>query len=224
DLYKKWYQMKVDEIMLRSLNINKQAGYIYQQIYQHIKQAILNNQLQAYGKLPSKRKLSEQLGVSVNSVTSAYEQLVAEGYIYTKEKQGYYVEAIVSLMDTEIEAEELPEDLIEEVPDDTGWVSFSHMTSDVRLFPMNEWLKAQRQAMTKKRSDLSSPSHFHWYYVDRETIATFIKESRGVNREPQQIVNGLVTQMLIRELADILDVNNVFVMERPGYHRIYDLF
>src|SRR5699024_11102524 len=80
DLHKKWYQMKVDEIMLCSLNINKQAGYIYQQIYQHIKQAILNNQLQAYGKLPSKRKLSEQLGVSVNSVTSAYEQLVAEGY------------------------------------------------------------------------------------------------------------------------------------------------
>lgn len=215
--------MKVDEIMLHSLNINKQAGYIYQQIYQYIKQAILNNQLQAYGKLPSKRKLSEQLGVSVNSVTSAYEQLVAEGYIYTKEKQGYYVEEIVSLMDTEIEAEELPEDLIEEVPDDTGWLSFSHMTSDVRLFPMNEWLKAQRKAMTKRRSELSSPSHFQGPYIVRETIATLIKESRGVNCEPEQIVIGPGTQMLIRELTDMLDMNNVFGMERPGYHRIYDL-
>src|SRR5699024_8772242 len=105
--------------------------------YQHIKQAILNNQLQAYGKLPSKRKLSEQLGVSVNSVTSAYEQLVAEGYIYTKEKQGYYVEAIVSLMDTEIAVEELPEDLIEEVADDVRWLYDAQMTSYVSLFPMN---------------------------------------------------------------------------------------
>src|SRR5699024_3802996 len=157
--------MKVDEIMLRSLNINKQAGYIYQQIYQHIKQAILNNQLQAYEKLPSKRKLSEQLGVSVTSVTITYEQRVAQVYIYTKEKQGYYVEAIVSLKDTEIEVEELPKDLIEEVADDTGWLSFSHMTSDVRLFPMNEWLKAQRQAMTKRRSELSSPSHFQGPYI-----------------------------------------------------------
>src|SRR5699024_7168887 len=146
---------KVDEIMLCSLNINKQAGYIYQQIYQHIKQAILNNQLQAYGKLPSKRKLSEQLGVSVNSVTSAYEQLVAEGYIYTKEKQGYYVVAIVSLKDTDIEVEELPEHLIAEIADNSGWLSFPHMTSDVSLLPMNEWLKAQRQAMTKRRSELS---------------------------------------------------------------------
>lgn len=215
--------MKVDEIMLHSLYINKQAGYIYQQIYQHIKQAILHNHLQAYEKLPSKRKLSEQLRVSVNSVTSAYEQLVAEGYIYTKEKQGYYVEKIASLVDAEKEVEELPEDLIEQAPDDTGWLSFSHMTSDVGLFPMNEWLKAQRQAMTKRRSELSSPSHFQGPYTVRETIATLIKESRGVLCEPEQIVIGPGTQMLIRELTDMLKEKTVFGMERPGYHRIYDL-
>ncbi|HLQ96531.1 MAG TPA: PLP-dependent aminotransferase family protein [Pseudogracilibacillus sp.] len=209
--------------MLYSLKIDKQAGYIYQQIYQHIKQDILSNHLQAHEKLRSKRKLAEQLEISVNSVTSAYEQLVAEGYIYTKEKQGYYVEEIVSFADAATEAEELPSDLVEQRNEEQGVLSFSHMTADVQFFPMNEWLKAQRQAIAEKKSDLASPAHFQGPYVVRQTIAALIKESRAVDCEPEQIVIGPGTQMLIRELTDMLEADTVFGMERPGYHRIYEM-
>lgn len=209
--------------MFYSLKIDKQAGYIYQQIYQHIKQDILSNHLKAHEKLRSKRKLSEQLEISVNSVTIAYEQLIAEGYIYTREKQGYYVEEIVSFVDAATEAEGLPPDLIEQTDETSGGLSFSHMTADVQFFPMNEWLKAQRQAISDRKSELSSPAHFQGPYVVRQTIAALIKESRGVVCEPEQIVIGPGTQMLIRELSDMLEADTVFGMEKPGYHRIYDM-
>src|SRR5699024_11949698 len=77
--------------------------------------------------------------------------------------------------------------------------------------------------MTKRRSELSSPSHFQGPYIVRETIATLIKESRAVDCEPEQIVIGPGTQMLIRELTDMLEADTVFGMERAGYHRIYEM-
>ena len=82
-----------------TLDKNKEEEkYIYQQIYKGIKKAILAGKLQSNEKLPSKRKLADQLDVSVNSVTNAYEQLLAEGYIYSMERKGYYVENITQFI------------------------------------------------------------------------------------------------------------------------------
>ncbi|MCV5951084.1 winged helix-turn-helix domain-containing protein, partial [Escherichia coli] len=43
------------------------------------------------GKLPSTRKLSQALNLSRNTVISAYEQLVAEGYLNSQKGSGFYV-------------------------------------------------------------------------------------------------------------------------------------
>ena len=59
--------------------------YIYRQIYTRLKEDILSFKYESHEKLPSKRGMAETLNVSVNSVKSAYEQLLAEGYIYAKE-------------------------------------------------------------------------------------------------------------------------------------------
>lgn len=47
--------------------------------------------------------------------------------------------------------------------------------------------------------------------------------SRGVTCQPEQVVIGPGTQLLIRELMEILKNNTVAAMEDPGYHRIYAL-
>lgn len=60
-------------------------------LYSSIKTQILDGTLKANEKLPSKRALSENLGVSVITVQNAYAELIAEGYIYSIEKKGFFV-------------------------------------------------------------------------------------------------------------------------------------
>ena len=63
---------------------------LYQALYLQLRQEIQSGAL-AYGKkLPSKRKLSEQLGISVNTVDSAYCQLEAEGFIQSSPPAGLF--------------------------------------------------------------------------------------------------------------------------------------
>ena len=64
---------------------------MYLQIYEYIKQEILAGHLQANEKLPSARGLAANLQVSRSTVDSAYEQLVAEGYVYSLPKKGFFV-------------------------------------------------------------------------------------------------------------------------------------
>ena len=64
---------------------------IYEYLYQCIKEDIINGRLAGGAKLPSKRKMAQQHQVSLKTVENAYEQLLLEGYITAKEKQGYFV-------------------------------------------------------------------------------------------------------------------------------------
>ena len=64
---------------------------MYEHLYRCIKQDILQKKLRAGEKLPSKRSFAKNLGVSTITVESAYAQLVAEGFLYTLPKRGYYV-------------------------------------------------------------------------------------------------------------------------------------
>ena len=66
---------------------------MYRQIYISIRNAIENGNLKKGTKLLSIRKLSEELKVSKTTVTAAYDQLCAEGYIKTKPQSGFYVAA-----------------------------------------------------------------------------------------------------------------------------------
>ncbi len=63
----------------------------YIAIYEQLKEKIITKQLRANEKLPSKRKLAEQLNISIQTVQNAYEQLLSEGYIYSVERSGYFI-------------------------------------------------------------------------------------------------------------------------------------
>ena len=54
---------------------------LYAQLYNYIKDEIVKGELIANEKLPSKRRLSSHLKISVITIETAYNQLVAEGYI-----------------------------------------------------------------------------------------------------------------------------------------------
>ena len=66
-------------------------GPLYQQLYRAVTAQIRSGQLAAGEKMPGKRTLAGQLGVSVNTVDGAYQMLAAEGWLEARPRSGYYV-------------------------------------------------------------------------------------------------------------------------------------
>ena len=69
-----------------------QPLYVY--FYECIKQDILSGSLCPHEKLPSKRAFAKHHQVSLITVEAAYQQLIAEGYVRSEERKGYYVNAV----------------------------------------------------------------------------------------------------------------------------------
>lgn len=68
----------------------------YLQLYDYIKEAILKGEIRENEKLPSLRSLSRSTGLSVTTVEQSYNQLLVEGYVYSKAQSGYYVRDVFS--------------------------------------------------------------------------------------------------------------------------------
>ena len=64
---------------------------LYQQLYDSLTRQIRSGQLRAGDRLPGKRSLAAQLAVAVNTVDTAYQMLVAEGYLEARPKSGCFV-------------------------------------------------------------------------------------------------------------------------------------
>lgn len=67
---------------------------LYEYLYRCIRRDIAHGVLPAHTRLPGKRRLAANLGVSVNTVQRALELLLAEGFVYSSERKGYFVEAL----------------------------------------------------------------------------------------------------------------------------------
>ena len=67
---------------------NRGRAPLYEYLYRCIRGDILDGTLTAGERLPSKRALAEHLHISVMTVEGAYQQLEAEGYVYTQPKRG----------------------------------------------------------------------------------------------------------------------------------------
>lgn len=75
-----------------SYDMAKRGGEtLYEYLYRCIRHDIAHGVVPAGQKLPSKRALAGHLGVSLVTVEAAYRQLVAEGYVMSRERSGYFV-------------------------------------------------------------------------------------------------------------------------------------
>lgn len=75
---------------------NRNGRSLYEYLYICIRDDIISGKLLPDTKLPSKRDFAKNHGISVVTVENAYGQLLAEGYIYSLPKKGFYVSAINS--------------------------------------------------------------------------------------------------------------------------------
>ncbi|WP_066287548.1 MocR-like pyridoxine biosynthesis transcription factor PdxR [Bacillus sp. FJAT-29937] len=191
---------------------NGKAKYI--QIYEQIKTAILNKTVAANSKLPSKRELSAQLGVSIHTVREGYEQLLAEGYIMSRERSGYFVSSF--------EQEWLPKTIkppnkdLAISPNNQLPIDFNSGHVDTAHFPYHIWKRFIRQYIDE--ASLSScPWQGEWAL--RSEISKYVGRSRGVQCEPGQIFLYSGTQMQLQDLCQFFGLHISVGMEEPGFIR-----
>ena len=224
---------------------------LYEHLYKCIKNDIKKGVLEKNEKLPSKRSLAKNLGISVITVENAYAQLLAEGYIYSIAKKGYYVSDIKSgyiwdssAMENEREKTSIKNgvehiNLVKEKMCDRIDEEFAisqartegryiadftknKMISD--MFPFTIWTKLIRQVLSEQQNALMTNPPSGGAMELRRAIAKHLKEFRGMIVAPEQIIVGAGTEYLYGLIIQLLGMDKKYGVEDPGYDKISKIY
>jgi GntR family transcriptional regulator / MocR family aminotransferase len=216
---------------------------LYQQLYTHMRTAILSGELNGGTKLPSTRALADELGISRNTVQNAYRQLMAEGYLESLEGSGTFVARVLPDLLLITPGHKIPADTqkTESEPpllsDHARLQLAASQTSDSRpapsdrkprpfrsevpaldAFPYELWSRlvarhARRMPVSAFRYQDSAG-----YLPVREAIAAHVTISRQVHCTPEQIMIVPGSQGALDLAARMLvNVGDTVWMEDPGY-------
>lgn len=202
---------------------NRGTDTLYEYLYKQIKADILSKKLVAGERLPSKRLLAKNLNVSTITVENAYSQLVAEGYIYSIPKSGYYVTDIsADLM------EPLPERPAKqfEKPEEkkTYFADFASNSTVEDAFPFSIWSKLLKEVMAENSKELMSRSPSKGVYELRSAVAGYLYQFRGMDVKPEQVIIGAGTEYLYGLIIQLLGYDKCYAVEDPGYQKISRIY
>lgn len=187
---------------------------LYQQIYNQIKQDMIDGKFPVGMKLPSKRQLEELLGVSQTTIEMAYDQLTAEGFVAAEPRRGYFVQEIEELAYVQPEKSIIPA-----TPSATESIAFdfSPGSIDTENFPFIAWRKYARDVVDSSHAHLLLLGDPHGDIELRQEIARYLYLSRGVDCTPEQIIVGSGTEQLLPLIIRILGEQARYAIEDPGY-------
>lgn len=200
-------------------NLHGQSMYAH--LYQCIKEDILNGKLEAEDKLPSKRTLAKNLGISLITVENAYAQLMIEGYIYSRPKRGYYVAKIMKQPPLH---QEVKQNSKLQLPQKQAF-SFASGNVPAETFPYNIWSRLLRQVLTAANENtLLCDTSCSGIVQLRQAIAQHLYQFRGMQAEPEQIIIGAGTQVLYNLIVQLLGRNHIYALEDPGYPQLAAIY
>lgn len=196
---------------------------LYQHLYQCIKHDIVQGTLAADEKLPSKRSFAKNLGISTITVENAYAQLVAEGFVYSLPKKGFFVTDIRKSLSEKENKNSKKEDNME-IGAKEYLADFTSNQTCSEQFPFSIWAKLMRVVLKEEREGLMMNAPCAGIRQLREAIAEHLKAFRGMEVEPEQIVVGAGTEYLYGLLLQLLGMEKCYGVENPGYHKIYKIY
>ncbi|MGN7414939.1 MocR-like pyridoxine biosynthesis transcription factor PdxR [Paenibacillus sp. SAF-068] len=227
-------------IKLPKLDDNDNAP-IYVQLSDHIKREIIHGEWTEHSRLPSVRKLAEMLGISTTPVEWAYQQLIAEGYIYSQPRRGYRVRAMVDSYHA-MQIEKTVTQTDGQAPQaQTTWSDHQairparavqydfHMSrNNFSLFPMAKWQQTVNQIWREEAKELLFYGDPQGEWGLRCEIAVYLAQFRGVSCSPEQIVVGAEQHLLMSLLAQTLlhmgGSQHSIGVENPGYRLLPGTF
>lgn len=207
----------------------------YMALFRAFQQAILQGDLVASAKLPASRTLAKNLGVSRNTVKTAYEMLLAEGYIETRHGSGSYVSghlpeqkpaslkhadhhqpapAVLKLSDLSVRLKQLH---------DLHPTGSKHLLSiaqpDMTHYPWKQWQQSVLAASRKLKHDASYSSAGN--HELRTRIAHYLQVVRGVKCTASQVIICSGSQQAMYLTFQVLvNPGEPVLVENPGYQGI----
>lgn len=195
---------------------------LYHQLYSYIKREIQKGRIKYNDKLPSKRKLANHLGISQNTVQTAYEQLIEEGYVISIERKGYFVAKIDNILIFQKTKEMIINE--EDSSDKSIKYDFSYQGIDKGSFPFSTWRKITREVINEYDAEILMGTEAQGNYKLRQSIASYLKQSRGVICNAADIILSAGTEYLFYILFQLLNEEYIYGIENPGYEKLNLLF
>jgi GntR family transcriptional regulator/MocR family aminotransferase len=190
---------------------------LYQQLYQQMRTKILNGELGAQAKLPSSRHLATELQISRNTVDTAYQQLLSEGYIVGKSRSGYYVETLHNLKFPE-PAEAAPAAAPPEPPPAGIRYDFRYGKLSPATFPFPQWQRLTNLCLRQDKEQLLSYSAFMGEPGLRRELVKYLRDYRDVRCSADQILITSGTVHCLMVACRLLrTVATAIAMEDPGF-------
>lgn len=203
---------------------------IYIQIENHIRKMIIKGIMPSESKLPSSRELSEILGVSRNSVLSAYENLEAEGFVYTVKGKGTFMSKQESIkesgfnVDWALKTNDYGKSLedLDIIKNELTWkkgmISFKSIAPDDILFDIEEVKKGFLNRMSLEGNKLLNYGYAQGYKPLIELLLKYM-EGKGVDLENKDILitNGF-TEGLDLVLATYMNKGDIILCENPTHN------
>ena len=183
---------------------------LYQHLYKNIKKDIIQRNLHAGNKLPSKRAFAKNLGISVITVENAYAQLIAEGYIYSIPKKGFFVSDVNFVSGNQNTA--VTTENVSLSSGSAGYLAdFTSNQTDIEMFPFSIWAKLIREILNENQQELVTNPPSGGILPLRTAIARHLREFRDICVEPEQIIIGAGTEYLYGLLIQLLEIGRAHV-------------
>ncbi|MBP0622119.1 PLP-dependent aminotransferase family protein [Cupriavidus consociatus] len=210
------------------------AGDLTGQIVHQIRNAIQAGRLEAGARMPPTRLLGTQLGVARKTVTTAYERLVAEGWLHARVGDGTYVAEGLARKPVRIAAAPVLPPAVQRWmaveapflgPAGGARYAFQPGQADTARFPHEAWSRCVRTVLAAERQRTPGPADPCGEMPLRQAIATHIAFTRGVQGAPTDILVTAGAQQGIDLVARLLlGPGAVVAMENPGYPMARALF
>ena len=226
-------------ISVETFFLNSDAqGTLQVQIQQMVAEGILSGRFRKGEKLPSSRKLADHLGVSRITVTLAYTELLANDYLSSKGRSGYYVSDSAP-EPPKFRPPEPTSDSIDwsralgrrfsgaDVPEKPqDWSAyrypFIYGQTDPLLFDHANWRQCGLRALGQK--DFQSLTTDYFDQDDPQLIEFIARHTlprRGILAQPDEILVTLGAQNALWMAAQVLlTQRRIAAVENPCYHSL----
>lgn len=184
---------------------------LYEQLERSLRDAIRDGRLKAGVRLPSSRGLASELGISRGVVTSAYDQLAAEGYLESRQGAPVRVARGVRAQPPRPPAPSLQAQFA---------YDFSPGLPDLAGFPRDRWLRSLRRAWHETSLNAMGYGDPRGAPSLREALADYLVRVRGALADPEHLVVCTGFRQGLSITCRWLRANGVtqVALEEPGWH------
>lgn len=186
---------------------------VYQQLYMQMREDIVSGIYPFGTKLPSKRTMALDNGISTVTVEHAYNLLCDEGYIEARERSGFFV--VFRSDDGFVNAPK--QSCTNKIPVTEN--IYTHTE-----FPFSVLSKAMRKVINNSGERILERSPNLGCFELRETIRLYLAQNRGIIADVEQIIIGSGSEHLYSLLVGLLGRDRVYAIESPSYKKIEQVY